>query len=134
MEERSHLPRRLRRPTCSRELELSVLHLREQYPRWGKDKLVVLLRGKGWHVSTSMVRRVLSRLKARGSLREPRRSGISIRKRLWRRPYAVRKPKGYEVKGPGDLVQVDTLDVRPLPGMVLKHFTARLETWSTAGM
>lgn len=62
---------------------------------------------------------------ARGALREPLRSGISVRKRLWRRPYAVRKPKGYEVKGPGDLVQVDTLDVRPLPGVVLKHFTAR---------
>ena len=26
---------------------------------------------------------------------------------------------------PGDLVQVDTLDVRPLPGGILKHFTAR---------
>jgi len=116
LEERSHQPRRLRRPTWSRELELAVLHLREQYPRWGKDKLVVLLRGKGWHVSTSMVGRILSRLKARGSLREPLRSGISVRKRLWRRPYAVRKPKGYAVKGPGDLVQVDTLDVRPGSG------------------
>ena len=29
------------------------------------------------------------------------------------------------MKDPGDLVQVDTLDVRPLPGVVLKHFTAR---------
>ena len=37
----------------------------------------------------------------------------------------MRKPKGYEVKEPGDLVQVDTPDVRPFPGMVLKHFTAR---------
>ena len=26
---------------------------------------------------------------------------------------------------PGDLVQVDTLDVRPLPAVILKHFTAR---------
>ncbi len=26
---------------------------------------------------------------------------------------------------PGDLVELDTLDVRPLPGIVLKHFTAR---------
>ena len=26
---------------------------------------------------------------------------------------------------PGDLVQLDTLDVRPLPGVILKHFTAR---------
>jgi len=125
LEERSHRPRRLRRPTWSRELELAVLHLREQYPRWGKDKLVVLLRRRDWQVSTSMVGRILTRLKARCTLREPLRSGISTRKRLWRRPYAVRKPKGYAVQEPGDLVQVDTLDVRPLPGMVLKHFTAR---------
>ncbi len=26
---------------------------------------------------------------------------------------------------PSDLVQVDTLDVRPVPGVVLKHFAAR---------
>ncbi len=125
MEERSHRPKRLRQPTWSRELALAVLPLREQYPRWGKDKLVVLLRDQGWQVSTSMVGRILASLKARGVLREPLRSGVSTRKRLWRRPYAVRKPKGYEVKDPGDLVQVDTLDVRPLPGVVLKHFTAR---------
>ena len=125
LEERSHRPKRLRQPTWSRELALAVLHLREQYPRWGKDKLAVLLRGRGWQVSTSMVGRILTRLKARGVLREPLRTGVSTRKRLWRRPYAVRKPKGYAVQEPGDLVQVDTLDVRPLPGMVLKHFTAR---------
>jgi len=29
------------------------------------------------------------------------------------------------VKDPGDLVEVDTLDVRPVPGLVWKHFTAR---------
>ena len=109
---------------------MAVLHLREQYPRWGKDKLVVMLRDRGWQVSTSQVStsrvgRILIHLKARGVLKEPPRNGISTRKRLWRRPYAVRKPKGYGVKEPGDLVQVDTLDVRPLPGMVLKHFTAR---------
>ena len=99
--------------------------LREQYPRWGKDKLMVLLQERGWQVSTSMVGRILSYLKARGVLKEPPRNGISTRKRLWRRPYAVRKPKGYLVVEPGDLVQLDTLDVRPVPGIVLKHFTAR---------
>ena len=125
LEGRSHRPRRLRQPTWSRELALAVLHLREQCPRWGKDKLVALLREKEWQLSTSMVGRILIHLKARGLLREPPRAGTSTRKRLWRRPYAVRKPKGYAVHGPGDLVQVDTLDVRPLPRMVLKHFTAR---------
>ena len=125
VEDRSHRPKRLRQPTWSPELALAVLHLREQYPRWGKDKLVVLLRGHGWQVSTSMVGRILKRLKARGALREPVRTGVSARKRLWQRPYAVRKPRDYPVREPGDLVQLDTLDVRPLPGVVLKHFTAR---------
>ena len=125
LEERSHKPKRLRRPTWSRELALGVLHLRDQYPRWGKDKLAVLLRERGWEVSTSMVGRILTHLKLRGVLKEPLLPRISTRKRRWPRHYAVRKPKGYEVKRPGDLIQVDTLDIRPLPGMVLKHFTAR---------
>ena len=72
-----------------------------------------------------MVGRILTSLKARGVLREPPANGISARKRQRARPYAVRKPKQYQAKEPGDLVQVDTLDVRPLPGVVLKHFTAR---------
>ena len=125
LEERGHRPARLRKPTWSLELALAVLHLREQYPRWGKDMLVVLLRERRWQVSTSMVGRILSYLKARGVLKEAPRNGISIRKRLWRRPYAIRKPRGYSVVHPGDSVQVDTLDVRPIPGMVLKHFTTR---------
>ena len=101
LEDRSHRPRRRRQPTWSRELALAVLHLREQYPRWGKDKLAVLLHREGWVVSTSMVGRILTSLKARGALKEPPRNGVSTRKRLWRRPYAVRKPKGYSVVEPG---------------------------------
>ena len=87
--------------------------------------MAVLLRERGWEVSTSMVGRILTHLKARGVLREPPSTGISTRKRPWRRHYAIRKPRWYEAKNPGDLVQVDTLDVRSLPGVVLKHFTAR---------
>jgi hypothetical protein len=37
----------------------------------------------------------------------------------------VRKPKQYAVSAPGDLVEVDTLDVRPVPRVVFKQFTAR---------
>ncbi len=125
LEGHSHRPRKLRQPTWSHELAMAVLHLREQHPRWGKDKLAPLLREKGWEVSTSMVGRILRRLKARGTLLEPPRSGVRVRRHARPRPYAVRKPKGYEVKAPGDLVQVDTLDVRPVEGGVLKHFTAR---------
>jgi transposase InsO family protein len=125
MEDKSRRPKRTRRPTWSPELSQAVLVLREQYPRWGKDKLVVLLRREGWQVSTSMVGRILGDLKARRVLKEPPRSYISTRKRQRPRPYAVRKPNDYAVRDPGDLVEVDTLDVRPLPGVELKHFTAR---------
>ncbi len=36
----------------------------------------------------------------------------------------MRKPKENEVRQAGDLVQLDTLDIRPLPGIIYKHFTA----------
>ena len=67
----------LRRLTWSSELAQGVLRLREQYPRWGKDKLVVLLHRAGWQVCTSMVGRILTHLKARGVLKEPLGTGIS---------------------------------------------------------
>ena len=125
LENHSCRPEHLRQPTASVELVVAVQRLREQYPRWGKDKLVILLHREGYQCSTSMVGRVLRRLKDRGVLQEPIPNHISARKRQRQRPYAVRKPKDYEVKAPGDLIQVDTLDIRPLPGVVLKHFTAR---------
>ena len=125
LEDRSHRPGHMRQPEYSAELVEAVRVLREQYPRWGKDKLVVLLRKDGFSTSTSTVGRILRRLKERGVLHEPVCNGISARKRQRKRPYAVRKPKEYVAEAPGDIVQVDTLDVRPLPGVVLKHFTAR---------
>jgi len=102
-----------------------VRRLRREYPRWGKDKLVVLLRQAGWVVSVSMVGRILSWLRARGVLVEPVGRAVSVRKARRARPYAIRKPRDYEVAHAGDLVGVDTLDVHPLPGVMLKHFTAR---------
>jgi len=136
LEERSHRPRHLRQPTYSTELVEAVLRLREEYPRWGKDKLVVLLREKGVSCSASMVGRILHRLKERGILKEPVSNHISARKRQRQRPYAIRKPKDYGISLVGDLVQLDTLDVRPLPGVLLKHFTAHdvISRWNTASV
>lgn len=124
LENRSCRPRRRRRPTWSVAQVEAVAALRERYPRWGKDKLVVLLRRDGIRLSTSMVGRILGQLLRRGALPAPVRR-ISARKRPWRRPFAIRQPAGYRVAAPGDLIQLDTLDVRPLPSLVLKQFTAR---------
>lgn len=126
LEERSHRPRRVRQPSWSFRLSEKVLTLRLQFPRWGKDKLAVLLRGQQLLVSVSMVGRILTQLKHQGRLVEPPHTGVPGSRRALRpRPYAVRKPKQYAVSEPGDLVEVDTLDVRPVPGVVFKQFTAR---------
>ena len=125
LQDHSHKPRHVRQPTWSKDIEKGVFELRERYPRWGKEKLTVLLKEQGLDISVSMVGRILNRLKSRGILIEPIPHWISARKRQRKRLYAVRKPKGYVAKEPGDIVEVDTLDVRPMPGVVFKHFTAR---------
>ena len=124
LEDLSHRPRKVRQPTYPVELVEAVIKLRTRYPRWGKDKLVILLEREGHHVSASTVGRILSRAKERGLLKEPIPNHVSARKRSRNRPYAVRKPKDYQAAAPGDIVQLDTMDLRPLPGVILKHFTA----------
>jgi len=103
----------------------AVKRLREGYPRWGKDKLGVLLKREGVPTSASTVGRILTSLKQQGRLHEPPRVAISARRRRLPRPYATRKPQDYVARQPGDLVELDTLDIRPLPGITLKQFTAR---------
>jgi putative transposase len=125
LEDRSSRPRRRRRPTWTLAELVAVRRVRLAFPRWGKDKLAIVLRREGIHLSVSMVGRILARLRDTGELREPPQRRISARKRAWRRPHAVRKPRELVPLRPGDLVQVDTLDVRPLPGQVFKQFTAR---------
>ena len=136
LESRSHRPKHIRQPTYSSELVNHVLRIRESYPRWGKDKLAVLLKQKGIHVSASMVGRILKHLRNRGVLREPVPNHISVRKRKLIRPYAIRKPKEYQARLPGDLVELDTLDVRPLPGVVLKHYSSYdvVSRWNVLGI
>ncbi len=135
LEERSRRPKRVRQPTWSTVQVEAVLKIREEYPRWGKEKLANLLTGSGVKISTSMVGRILRYLKDRGALKEPLRQSISARKKMRYRPYATRKPKEYTARLPGDIVQVDTMDVRPLPGVIIKHFSARdiISRWDVVG-
>jgi len=136
LEERSRRPRHLRQPSYSAALVEAVLKLRETYPRWGKDKLTVLLHGEGFDCSVSTVGRILHKLKERGVLKEPVPNHISARKRQRKRPYVIRKPRGYEISRTGDLVQLDTLDIRPLPGVLLKDFTAHdvISRWNVVSL
>src|SRR3989442_3265057 len=86
LEARSHRPHRRRQPTWSSPLADRVSALRQRYPRWGKDKLAVLLRQQHLQVSTSMVRRILTQLKRHCQLIEPPRSGVTGSRRALRPP------------------------------------------------
>ena len=124
LEDRSSCPKRRRRRSWTLEEIEAVRRVREEYPRWGKDKLAVLLEREGMVLSVSKVGRILGYLRKRGVLREPLR-GVKTAKRRWKRLYGIRKPRDWRVEAPGDLVQMDTLDVRPEPGVILKQFTMR---------
>ena len=124
LEDRSSVPKHCRQPTWGLTELQAVRRLREQHPSWGKDKLAVLLVGEGLTLSVSMVGRILSRLKRTHQLVEPPRFGITARRRRNNRVYAVRKPRDYQSRDPGDIIQIDTLDVRPLPNVIRKQFSA----------
>ena len=101
LEGHSCRPLKVRRPAYSLALVEAVQRLRERYPRWGKDKLVVLLRQESYLTSASTVGRIIHHLKERGALKEPVRNHVSAHRRGLRRPDGIRKPKDYAVKEPG---------------------------------
>ncbi len=117
LEEESRRPQRVRRPQTPLRVIERVVALREEHPRWSRDKLAVLLGREGVKISGSTVGRVMARLKARGLLVEPASVRLAklARKRRRKQRYAVRRPKDYRVEAPGDLVQLDTLHARLLP-------------------
>lgn len=123
LEDRSSRPKHCKQATWTKEEIHAVRTMRERYPRWGKLKLVVLLARQGMWLSASRVGRILTYLKRTRQLIEPL-SRYTARRRQWKRQYATRKPREYEARFPGDIVQLDTMDVRPEPGVVLKQFTA----------
>jgi len=122
---KSRRPNHLRHPETEDEIVNRIRELREKYPRWGKEKIRVLLKREGILVSSSTVGRTISRLKSLGYLKEPIPNFISSKKRYLKRAWAVRKPSTHQASIPGDLIEIDTMDIRPIPGVVRKQFTAR---------
>lgn len=120
LEPGSRSPRRLRQPQTPLGVVQRVQALREQYPRWGREKLRVLLEREGIHLSAKSIDRVIARLKARGVLREPLRP----RKAATLHQERLRRPRDLVVDWPGALVQLDSKQVSLGGGKVLFHFGA----------
>lgn len=125
LESRSSRPKRVRQRQWTAAQRAAVRQVREEYPRWGKAKLAVVLARQGVRLAVSTVGRILADLKRRGLLVEPRRVRATPHAR-YPRPHARRKPKGVTLDrtAPGDLVEIDTMRVYPLPGVVRYQFTA----------
>ena len=120
LEPRSRRPRRVRQPQAPLTTVRRIQAFREQYPRWGREKLRVLLEREGIHLSAKSIDRVIARLKARGALLEPlrpRRAATQHRERL-------RRPPDLVVDRPGALVQIDSKQVSLGGGKVVFHFGA----------
>lgn len=125
LEARSSRPKRVRQRHWTAAQCEAVRQARERSPRWGKAKLAVVLAQRGVRLSVSTVGRILADLKRRGVLGEPRRVRATPTARP-ARPHARRKPKGISLakQVPGDLVEIDTMQMYPVPGVVRYQFTA----------
>ena len=125
LESRPTTPVRVRTRTWSQSEVQAVLAVREQYPGRGKMKIQAVLRRQGMEISATRIGRMLGHAKAHRLLREPPRVA-KRRRRSWKpRPWARRSTMAERTAiWEGDLLQVDTKDVRPYPGLVLKQLTA----------
>ncbi len=120
LESQSRRPHRVRQPQTPVAVVQRIQALREQYPRWGREKLRALLLREGITLSAKSIDRVITRLKARGVLREPLRPRRKARGRRER----LRRPSDLVVDRPGVLVQVDTKHVPQGRGKVVYQFGA----------
>ena len=123
LENRSARPKRYRRPTWTAAQAAVVRQARQDAPRWGKDKLAVVLRREGHPLAVSRGGRILGDLKRRRVLVEPKAARLRPKSRH-ARPYATRKPTDHPVERPGALVQLATMPLTPLPGVERRQFTA----------
>ena len=120
LEPRSRRPRRVRQPQTPSAVVQRIQELREQYPRWGREKLRVLLEREGIHISAKSIDRVIARLKARGVLREPLRPRKASR---WHEK-RLRRPPELVANCPGALVQMDSKQVSLGKGKKVYQFGA----------
>ena len=107
LEPKSRRPRRVRQSQTPLEVVEKIRAVREQYPRWGREKLRVLLSEEGITLSAKSIDWVIGQLKVRGVLRE----AVQPRKAVRWQHKRLRRPGELVVDRPGALVQMDSKHV-----------------------
>jgi putative transposase len=120
LEPKSRRPHKVRQSPIPLATVQRIQALREERPRWGREKLRVLLAREGIILCGKTIDRVIARLKASGVLREPLRPRRVVR---WHQE-RLRRPPDLMVDHPGALVQVDTKQVDIGQGKAVYQFGA----------
>ena len=117
LNDKSHRPKNVRRPTTPWLVVSEIVKIRKQYPAWSKYKLRKILSRQNITVSASTVGRVL------------KRKGLIDKKVSRKRSKAAKNPKkrfprGFKISCPGDMVQMDTKHINLIGGKKIYQFTA----------
>lgn len=119
----SRRPKTTRKRQWTAAQEQAVLRIRTAHPRYGKQRIRILLDREGITLSASTIGRILASLRRRDLLIEPR--SVAMRRPRPIRPHATRMPKEQrQPTEPGELIQLDTVHVHPEPGVERRQFTA----------
>ncbi len=117
LNDKSHRPKNIRKPSINWNTVNEIVKLREQYPVWSKYKIRILLKRKNIVVSASTIGRVLKR---KGLIEKK----ISVKRSKAAKHPRKRFPKGFKVANPGDMVQMDTKHIAQPGGRKIYQFTA----------
>jgi len=116
LNDKSHRPKNLRKPTTSWQITDEVVRVRQEYPAWSKWKIQAVLKRKNMFVSASTIGRILKR---KGLIDER----VSKKKSKAAKNPKQRYPRGLRIACEGDMVQIDTKFVT-MQNRMIYQFTA----------
>lgn len=117
LNDKSHRPKHLRKPTTSWDTIIKVIKIRKQYPVWSKYKIQAILERQGVKISASTVGRIFKR-------RNMIDKKLSKKRRKAALSPKARFPRGLRISKPGDMVQIDTKYIMLTGGKKFYQFTA----------
>ena len=117
LNDKSHRPKNVRRPTTSWQVVAEIIKIRKEFPAWSKYKIQAMLKRKDMTASASTIGRVLKR-KNLINLK------VSRKKSKAAKNPKQRYPRGLRIASAGDMVQIDTKFVTILTGRIIYQFTA----------
>lgn len=126
LENESRRPNSTRKKNWTPEIEQLVLTTRGKYPLYGKAKIMVMIkRIYNKTISVSTVGRIIKKLVHKGYLKpvvfycgkkETKRRLFNGHAKPWKR--------GMKSTLPGELIQIDHMDIKLINGTYVKHFQA----------